>query len=84
MVDTVGVTTIVEPLPIFEVPQVALYHSQLALVPTNPPVNPSEVEEPSHMVFDEAVTEEAEIELSFTVTMIFTQSVVLQTPSAFA
>ena len=63
--------------------QEPLYQYQDAEVPKLPPFIPNVVEVPSQIVACVAVTEDAVEELSFTVIVIFTQFVVLHTPSAF-
>ena len=63
-------------------PHAPLYQYQSAEVPKKPPDTPVVVAKPEQIVVFVAVTEFAEIELSFTVIILWTHSVVLQIPSA--
>ena len=61
-----------------------MYQFQLAPVPKLPPVVPSVVDEPVHIVEGNAVAEAGKVEVVLTTTEILTQVVVLHVPSALA
>lgn len=78
----VGLTVIDVPLPAAVPPQLAVYHCQLAPVPSDPPTTESVVLLPEQMVVDVAEIEAAGVERSLTVMVTEAQVVVLQVPSA--
>ena len=78
----VGVTDNELPLPSREPLQLPLYHFQVAPVPKLPPVLVRVVLWPLQIVVALALAEVTGVEVSFTVKVIFLQTVLLQVPSA--
>ena len=78
----VGVTDNELPLPSGAPLQLPLYHFQVAPVPKLPPVLVRVVLWPLQIVVALALAEVTGVEVSFTVKVIFLQTVLLQVPSA--
>ena len=78
----VGVTDNELPLPSREPLQLPLYHFQVAPVPKLPPVLVRVVLWPLQIVVALALAEVTGVDVSFTVKVIFLQTVLLQVPSA--
>ena len=83
MVDA-GETERETPLPTGAPPHEPLYHCHEPPVPREPPVTVRVVASPVQIIEGEAEAEVGAIDKLFTVTVVVTQIVVLQVPSALA
>ena len=70
------------PLPTEVTPHELLYHCHDAPVPKEPPVTVRVVVPPSQIVEGAAEADAGDVDKLFTVTVVLTQAVVLQVPSA--
>ena len=82
MVVDAGETDREAPLPTGVPPHDLLYHCHDAPVPREPPVTVKVVASPVQIAEGEAEAEVGSVDKLFTVTVVFTQTVVLQVPSA--
>ena len=77
-----GVTEIGFPFPAVIPPHETVYHCHVAPVPNIPPVKDNVDEAPEQIAVGNAFADEAAVEVVFNVTVVLTQVVLPQVPSA--
>ena len=77
-----GVTMIEVPFPAFVPPHETVYHCHVAPVPDVPPVKDNVDDAPGQTEVGDAFTDDAAVDVVFNVTVVLTQVVFPQVPSA--